>query len=62
MDGSTTKKSRPEVGKLLRKGFRSCGKSAAMTPAEANANMVDITCRERYSAFSILRELIAPEI
>ena len=34
MDGSTTANSRHEVGKWLQKGFRSCGKSAAMTPVE----------------------------
>ena len=35
MDGSTIANSRPEVGRWLRKGFKSCGKSAAMTAAGA---------------------------
>ena len=33
MDGSTTANTRPEVVKWLCKGFRSCGRSAAMTAA-----------------------------
>ena len=33
MDGLTNVKSRSEVDRWLRKGFRSCSKSAAMTPA-----------------------------
>ena len=35
MDELTTTNSLPEVGKCLHKGLRSCGKSAAITPAEA---------------------------
>ena len=35
MDGSTIANSRPKFGRCLRKGFRSCGKSVAMTPAGA---------------------------
>ena len=35
MDGSTTANNRLEVGKWLCKGFRLCGKFAAMTPARA---------------------------
>ena len=35
MDGSTTASGGPEVDKWLCKGFRLCGKSAVMTPAEA---------------------------
>ena len=35
MDGLTIENSGSEVGRCLRKGFRSCGKSVAMTPAGA---------------------------
>ena len=48
MDGLTTAKSRLDVGKWLRKGFRSCGKAAAMVPARAKCERGDITCWERY--------------
>ena len=36
MDGLTTANNHSEVGKWPCKGVRSCGKSAAMTPAGAN--------------------------
>ena len=37
MDGSTIANSRPKVGEWLRKGFRSCDKSAAMTAGGAKS-------------------------
>ena len=58
MDGLTIENSRSEVDRWLHKGFRSCGKSAAMTPAGAKNghgghNVPEALQGYKYSAFVV---------